>query len=259
LQEFRAATSTYSAEYGRSPGGQFLFTTRSGTNDWHGSLFDYFRNDALDATNWFDNANGGVKQAERQNDFGGALGGPVFKDKTFFFVSYDGLRLSAPQAAVTTEVASLSLRQSAPSALQPFLNAFPVPNGADLGNGLAFFTAGYSSPSSLDSTSVRVDHAFGDRLKVFGRFSSAPSSTMTRYPWGLSQKDQQDLKNKVVTLGQQIFSRLVLRTMCDSTRRGATRSPHLRWMILAALVRLQSQLCRASAGIVSHGCTSGSS
>jgi len=208
LQEFRAATSTYSAEYGRSPGGQFLFTTRSGSNDFHGSAFDYFRNDALDAANWFDSAHGGAKQAERQNDFGGTLGGPVFvphlyngKDKTFFFFSYEGLRLSAPQAAVTTEVASLSLRQNAPSVLQPFLNAFPVPNGADLGNGLAYFTAGYSSPSRLDSTSVRIDHAFGDRLKAFGRFSDAPSSTMTRYPWGLSQRDLQDLKSKVVTLG----------------------------------------------------------
>jgi len=208
LQEFRAATSTYSAEYGRSPGGQFLFTTRSGSNDWHGSAFDYFRNDALDATNWFDSANGGAKQAERQNDFGGTLGGPVFipriyngKDKTFFFFSYEGLRLSSPQAAITTEVASLSLRQKAPSVLQPFLNAFPVPNGADLGNGLAYFTAGYSSPSRLDSTSIRIDHAFGDRLKTFGRFSDAPSSTMTRYPWGLSQRDLQELKSKVLTLG----------------------------------------------------------
>lgn len=208
LQEFRAATSTYSAEYGRSPGGQFLFTTRSGSNDFHGSAFDYFRNDALDATNWFGSANGGVKQAERQNDFGGTLGEPVFiprlyngKDKTFFFFSYEGLRLSAPQAAVTTEVASLSLRQNAPSVLQPFLNAFPVPNGADLENGLAYFTAGYSSPSRLDWTSIRIDHAFGDRLKTFGRFSDVPSSTTTRYPWGLSQRDLRDLKSKVVRLG----------------------------------------------------------
>ena len=71
LQEFRIATSTYSAEYGRSPGGQISFLTRSGTNDWHGSAFDYFRNSALDANNWFNNNASLPKTAERQNHFGG--------------------------------------------------------------------------------------------------------------------------------------------------------------------------------------------
>ncbi len=91
LQEFRATTSTYSAEYGRSPGGQFTFTSRSGTNEWHGTAFDYFRNDALDANNWFNNYYGLPRQAERQNDFGGVFGGPVRipglysgRDRTFF-------------------------------------------------------------------------------------------------------------------------------------------------------------------------------
>ena len=114
LQEFRASTSTYSAEYGRTPGGQFAFTTRSGTNNCHGTLFDYFRNDALDAGNWFNHyynpaidalitPNDFPKAAERQNDFGGTLGGPVIiphlyngKDKTFFFFSYEGMRLIQP-------------------------------------------------------------------------------------------------------------------------------------------------------------------
>jgi hypothetical protein len=79
LQEFRATTSTYSAEYGRTPGGPFSFTTRSGTNDWHGSAFDYFRNEALDANHWFNTAVSPIipKEKERQNDFGGTLGGPV--------------------------------------------------------------------------------------------------------------------------------------------------------------------------------------
>jgi carboxypeptidase family protein len=71
LQEFRASTSTYSAEYGRTPGGQFSFNTRSGTNDWHGSAYDYFRNDALDASNWFNNAAGIPRSEERQTISGG--------------------------------------------------------------------------------------------------------------------------------------------------------------------------------------------
>ena len=108
LQEFRSGTSTYSAEYGRSPGGQFSFTTRSGTNNFHGSVFNYFRNDIFDANNFFSNATDTPKPATRQNDFGGTFsgplpffnfgeGGPIFhsgKDRTFFFFSYEGLRLA---------------------------------------------------------------------------------------------------------------------------------------------------------------------
>lgn len=190
LQEFRATTSTYSAEYGRTPGGQFTFTTRSGTNDWHGSAFDYLRNDALDANNWFNNYYGKARQPERQNDFGGTLGGPVRihgvyngKDKTFFFFSYEGLRLTQPQAAQEYEVPSLTLRSNVATALQPYFNAFPVP-GANAPSspdvGLSYYTAGYISPSSLDTSSIRIDHNFSDRFKIFGRFSYAPSSTMTR-------------------------------------------------------------------------------
>ena len=186
LQEFRATTSTYSAEYGRSPGGQFLFTTRSGTNDWHGSAFDYFRNDAMDANNWFNNSQGIAKTAERQNDFGGTLGGPLTipglydgKDKTFFFFSYEGLRLLTPQPLIRFSVPDSALRQNAPIALQPFLNAFPLPNGGEdgLDDGLAFYNQAISNPSSLDSISVRIDHSFGERLRVFGRYSYTPSQT----------------------------------------------------------------------------------
>lgn len=77
LQEFRATTSTYSAEYGRVPGRQFSFRTRSDTNEFHGSLFNYFRNDKLDANDFFSNRAGIAHQAKRQNDFGGTLGGPL--------------------------------------------------------------------------------------------------------------------------------------------------------------------------------------
>src|SRR5262249_13406188 len=93
VQEFRIQTSSFAPEFGRTPGGQVSIVTRSGTNAFHGSLFEYFRNDKLDANDWFGNFNHLSKPAERQNVFGGAFGGPVFKDKTFFFFSYEGLRL----------------------------------------------------------------------------------------------------------------------------------------------------------------------
>ncbi len=194
LQEFRAITSTYSAEYGRTPGGQFSFTTRGGTNELHGSLFNYFRNDKLDATNWFNNANRLTKPAMRQNNFGGTLGGPLQipgvyngKDRTFFFFSYEGLRLRTPQTTVNRTVPSLELRQSAHPGLHGFLNSFPLPNGADWGNGLALYAGSFSNPGELNSSSIRMDHSFSDAFKVFGRFSYAPSVSGSRGTTRVSQ------------------------------------------------------------------------
>jgi hypothetical protein len=187
LEEFRVQTSTYSAEYGRNPGGQFSFVTRAGTNQWHGTAFDYLRNNYFDANNWFNNFFGQPEPPLRQNDFGGTVGGPITiprlyngKDKTFFFFSYEGLRATQPQASTINYVPDSALRQSAPSALQPVLNAFPTANGPDLGNGLAEFIGTWSNPSSLDAYSVRLDHSFNDKLKVFFRFSDTPSKSQVR-------------------------------------------------------------------------------
>jgi hypothetical protein len=181
MQEFRIQTSSFAPEFGRTPGGQISIVTRSGTNALHGTLFEYFRNDKLDARDWFVNFNGLAKPAERQNSFGGVLGGPVIKNKTFFFFSYEGLRLRQPvtQQSVVPDVGS---RQQAPAAMRPFLDAFPIPNGAPLGAGTAQFNAGYSNPSSLDATSIRVDHAVNSRLTLFGRYNYSPSSLEQRSP-----------------------------------------------------------------------------
>jgi hypothetical protein len=187
LEEFRVQSSTYSADYGRNPGGQFAFVTRSGTNEWHGTGFDYLRNSIFDANDWFNDYFAQPAPPLRQNDFGGTLGGPVEipalyngKNKTFFFFSYEGLRVIQPQAASVSYVPDAALRQSAPSALQPVLNAFPVANGLDLGNGLAEFIGTWSNPSSINAYSIRLDHTFNDRLKLFFRFSDAPSSGGSR-------------------------------------------------------------------------------
>ena len=187
LQEFRVQSSTYSAEYGRNPGGQFAFETKSGTNEWHGTAYDYLRNGVFDANDWF-NDYLGVKQLDlRQNDFGGTFGGPVVvpglyegKDKTFFFVSYEGLRLIQPQEATINYVPDGALRSSAPASLQPVLNAFPIANGTDLGNGIAEFVSSWSNPSSLNSTSARLDHVVSDKLRLFFRFSDTPSTVAHR-------------------------------------------------------------------------------
>src|SRR6202008_26966 len=174
MQEFRIQTSSFAPEFGRTSGGQISIVTRSGTNRFHGTLFEYFRNDVLDAKDWFVNFNHLRKPAERQNDFGGVVGGPVFKDKTFFFFSYEGLRLRQP-VTQTTAVPDAASRQLAPADMQPFLNAYPVANGTAISPGLAQFNASYSNPSSLDAYSIRLDHIISSKLSLFARYDYAPS------------------------------------------------------------------------------------
>ena len=181
MQEFRIQTSSFAPEFGRTPGGQVSIVTRSGANAFHGTLFEYFRNDKLDARDWFVNYNGLAKPAERVNDFGGVLGGPILKDRTFFFFSYEGLRLRQPVTQQTAVPDSQS-RLQAPAAMQPYLNAYPIPNGLALGGGLAQFNAGYSNPSSLNAYSIRVDHAVNSKLNLFGRYNYAPSDSSQRGP-----------------------------------------------------------------------------
>ncbi len=186
LQEFRIQTSTYAPEFGRTPGGQISIVTRSGANQFHGTVFDYLRNDALDANDWFNgyiNNPPLLKAEERQNDFGATLGGRILKDRTFFFLSYEGLRLRLPETALTT-VPDLAARQNAIPAVQPFLNAFPLPgNGTtDVGSGYAPFNASFSNRSTLDAYSLRIDHVLGNNLNVFGRYDYSPSDLVQRGP-----------------------------------------------------------------------------
>jgi hypothetical protein len=176
MQEFKLQTSTYSAAYGRAAGGQLEIVTHSGSNQFHGSLFDYFRNDALDANDWFTNAIGLPRAARRQNDFGGVFGGPILKNRTFFFFSYEGLRLRLP-TSFETRVPSLSARQAATGASQQILNAFPLPNGLENpATMLASLAGSISALDSSDNTSIRIDHMVNQKLVVFGRYSEAPST-----------------------------------------------------------------------------------
>ena len=208
LEEFRIQTSTFAPEFGRTPGAQVSVVTKSGTNSFHGSAFEYFRNDKLNANDWFANANRLPRPELRQNDFGGVLGGPIRKDKLFFFGSYEGLRVRQPHVGVTY-VPSLASRQNAPSAVQPLLNAFPLPNGADLGNGTAGFTAVYSDPSTLDSGSIKMDYLPTQRVTLFGRVGGAPSRTNQRNAGTYAYSDVKNFKygSQYVTLGSnQVLS-----------------------------------------------------
>jgi hypothetical protein len=201
LQEFQIQSSGYTAEYGRNPGGQVSFTTRSGTNDIHGTLFEYLRNTAFDAKSYAEDYYDEPKAPEHQNDFGGTVGGPVVipklyngKDKTFFFISYEGLRLLTP-AFESEYVPTQAFRNWAAPGVQPYLNSIPLPNTNSPGNqdGCtipdpstgsltacdALFTHSYSNPSHIDNVSVRFDQNFGERLHVFLRYADTPSASVT--------------------------------------------------------------------------------
>ena len=143
----------------------------------------------LDANNWFNgytNSPPLPKAKERQNDFGGTFDGPIFKDRTFFFFSYEGLRLRLPQTTLT-QVPDLAARQNAVPAMQPYLNAFPFDhNQPDLGNGIAQFNASYSNPATLDAYSIRIDHKINGDITLFGRYNYSPSQIQQRGNGGFS-------------------------------------------------------------------------
>lgn len=218
LQEFKVLTSSYAPEFGRTPGAQVSIVTRSGTNDLHGSFFEYFRNDVLDANDWFANSRGLAKPPLRQNDFGFVLGGPVVlpsfgegpnptyyngRNHTFFFLSYEGLRLRQPLVGIT-DVPGLLARQTAAannSPASPYLNAYPLPTGPDRANGFAEFASSYSNPSTLNATSLRLDHSFNARFTLFGRYNYSPSESLSRAGDGLrSLNSVRAFSNRTQTL-----------------------------------------------------------
>jgi len=205
MQEFRIQTSSFAPEFGRAPGGQVSMVTRSGTNQFHGTAFDYLRNDVFDANDWFSNRNGLPKAEERQNDFGGVLGGRIIKDKTFFFFSYEGLRLRQP---VTTQtlVPDLASRQSAPAGIQPLLNAFPLPSASSpfLPSGLAQLNTSFSNPSTLNAYSIRIDHSINSALTLFARYNYSPSNTAQRDLSAPSKTSSTSFATHTMTLGLNV-------------------------------------------------------
>ena len=195
LEEFKVMAASFAPEFGRTPGGQISVVTRSGGNDFHGSLFEYFRNEVLDANDWFANSRGFRRAALRQSIFGGTFSGPVLlprfgedgkqpwysgHGRTFFFFSYEGQQLRLPRFAAT-DVPSLQSRQAAiQPAIREILNAFPLPTGLANANGFAESAAAFSDPSSLDATSIRIDHFVNNKHLVFGRYNDSPSEGNSR-------------------------------------------------------------------------------
>lgn len=213
LQEFRASTSNYSAQYGRVPGGQFTFLSRSGSDQWHGAGFEYLRNEGMDANNWFNNALGVARLKTRQHDFGGTAGGylPGFSGgRNYVFAAYEGMMLETPSAAQQYQVPSTALRNATTGTLHAVLNAFATPDSstADLGNGLAYSTHGYSSPSRVDTGSLRIDRDLEQRLHAFVRYQKTDSMSTGRLTANIAETMPLGVNVQSVTAGvTQMLSR----------------------------------------------------
>jgi hypothetical protein len=180
IKEFRVITNAMSAEYGRAGGGVFNVITKSGSNSFSGSAFEFFRDEALDGKNYFDDE----KPKFRRNQFGGSFGGPVLKNKTFFFGSYEGLREHKGITQVATVLDDNARRGilpgvapiNVPAAILPYISLYPVANGplirsaSGAPTGLAEFTGVMNRKSNQDFAMVRLDQTFSANSSIFGRY-----------------------------------------------------------------------------------------
>lgn len=186
IGEFQVMTNTYTARFGGN-GAAINATTRSGTNDWHGSVYEFHRNSALDARNFFDT--GANPPSFRRNQYGGTFGGPINKNKSFFFVNYEGLRqglgltaiavvpdanarngmvpcASAPAAPCVNGLANVGVNAKT----KPILDLFPQANNISLGGGLARYISIQKQIAKEDYVTTRVDHTFSGNHSAFARF-----------------------------------------------------------------------------------------
>ena len=170
VSEFKIDNSTYSAEYGRNSGSIVNIATRSGSNQFHGELYDYFRNNALDARNFF-NPTTQAQSALKRNQFGGDVGGPIRRDHTFFFASYEGLRHHQglnTASAVLSDTDRATIQAGTNAIAQNLLSLIPEANGTL--NGAAAFFGSASANVNIDQGTIDISHNFSDRDRIHGYY-----------------------------------------------------------------------------------------
>lgn len=177
IQEFSVLTGNYSAEYGKTSGGVVNAISKSGTNTFHGDLYEFLRNANLDANTFFLNASGQPKPPFKRNQFGGAAGGPIRKDRTFIFGDYEGIRqvkgisasLTVPTLAARAGNLAAGTVTVDPAAAK-FLSLYPLPNGSITGDKGRYAFAGRQAVTQNYYT-TRVDHKISSNDALFGTFS----------------------------------------------------------------------------------------
>jgi len=210
VREFNVLRDSYSAELGKRPSAQVIIVTRSGSNQWHGAVFEFLRNNVLDAPNFFDQ---GSAPPFQRNQFGASLGGPVRKDKTFLFSNYEGFRQNLHQTSVAF-VPSLASRAAAAPSVQPLLNLWPMPApGAQDFNGISQV---FSSPLQTireDFGTIRLDHIFSEKDSFAAIYTIDDGGDLTATPLNPFSSDILTLREQVLSLEEtHIFSPAILNT-----------------------------------------------
>jgi hypothetical protein len=181
VQEFSVQTSVASAEFGRGTGGEVDVITKSGSNGFHGSMFEYLRNSDLDAADFFTNRSGAQKSPLHRNQYGATLGGPLKRNKTFFFASYEGFRQVAPTVSTTRVPTDAERAQVTDPISQNLLQFWPKPNTLVAGSANNFIAN--VGATVFDSTGlIRIDHRIGDKDNLIGRFADYQGATFTPGP-----------------------------------------------------------------------------
>jgi len=240
VKEYKIITSDFSAEYGLAMGSQVVVVSKGGTNQFHGDVFEFLRNSSLDARNFFLTTAGQPNPLLQKNQYGGAFGGPIKKDKTFFFASYEGLRLNLSVAqnlivpaagchgaanAIITPAACPDVTSNTvvnPS-IAPFLALYPLPNTTTIGaKGAVVSHDIFASHNTTQQNygQIRIDQNFSSADSLFGRYTvdnavvnttANPASSSVFFLQGDSS--QANNRNQYITLSEtHIFSPSVLNT-----------------------------------------------
>lgn len=172
IAEFRVSSSMYSAESGVGSGGQVNLVSKTGSNSFHGSAFEFLRNSYFDARRPFD---GSSVPPFRLNQFGANIGGPIKTNKTFFYANYEALRQRLAVTSANGQVPSASFRNSvlaASPALKPLIDAFPLGNAGSVNKDIDRYIAVFPQSWTEDSGLIRIDHRVNDKWSIFGRFNT---------------------------------------------------------------------------------------
>ncbi len=196
VEDLRVQTSSTVAQFGRMPGANIGVSSQAGANESHGSLAYLIRNELIGANDWFSNRAGLGIAPTRLHQVAATFGGPIRRNTTFFFASYEKVALLEPFTA-TQAVPSLDVRQSATSWAQPALHLFPTGNQGALNANLDQWTGGSDQPAALQAGSARIDQAIGSRLNFFGRYADAPSQNQ----FGSVAINDLHLRTQSLTLG----------------------------------------------------------
>jgi hypothetical protein len=211
VREFNVQRDSYSAEFGKRPGGQVVIVTQSGGNQWHGTVYEFLRNNALDAANFFDQ---GSAPSFQRNQFGVSSGGAIQKNKTFLFGNYEGFRQNLHQTSVAF-VPDAASRAAAVPSVQPLLNLWPQSSteACTPACGIAEY---FSSPLQTireDFGTLRVDHSFSTKDSLAGIYTVDDGGDVTATPANPYSSDILNLREQVFSLDEtHIFTPSLLNT-----------------------------------------------